>query len=294
MVELGRLIDVVSEQLGSMGIGCIVESGAEHGLYLDADEGALRTAALLLTTHLVEKSPERPVHFSVETAIVDGAVGVDSRRYAVLEIRSGAGVKTGADGNGERFLDDSSARRHLAIHSAYRILNGIGGTVSDEGMDSKVYRVYLPTISAREMVQSPKTILLLEDEAYVRNVTREVLECEGYNVLEAQSPSEAIELFRNAGCKVDLLLSDVVLPGMNGLQFASCLNDIAPNVKALFMSGYGELTQLREETSGWRTPYIQKPFTIETLVTRVREVLSNDLPYMKTSAISAEISGVVQ
>ncbi len=293
MVELGRLIDALSEQLGSMGIGCVVESDADHGLYLDADEGALRTAALLLTAHLVEKSPERPVHFSVQTAIVDGAIGMDSRKYAVLEIRSGTGVNAGADG-GEKFLDDSSAGRHVAIHSAYKILNGIGGTVSDEGMDSKVYRVYLPTISAREMVQSPKTILLLEDEAYVRNVTREVLECEGYNVLEAQNPSEAIELFRNAGCKVDLLLSDVVLPGMNGLQFASCLNDIAPNVKALFMSGYGELTQLREETSGWRTPYIQKPFTIETLVTRVREVLSNDLPYMASPTGSAELSGVVQ
>lgn len=292
MVELGRLIDAISEQLGSMGIGCVVESGADHGLYLEADEGALRTAALLLTAHLVEQSPERPVHFSVETAIVDGATGLDSRKYAVLEIRSGM-VKD-ADGSGEKFLDDSSARRHLAIHSAYKILNGIGGTVSAEGTDSNVYRVYLPTISAREMVQPPKTILLLEDEAYVRNVTREVLECEGYNVLEAQNPSEAIELFRNAGCKVDLLLSDVVLPGMNGLQFASCLNDIAPNVKALFMSGYGELTQLREETSGWRTPYIQKPFTIETLVTRVREVLSNDLPYMASSAGTAEISGVVQ
>lgn len=292
MVELGRLIDAISEQLGSMGIGCVVESGAERGLYLEADESALRTAALLLTAHLVEQAPELPVHFSVATAIVDGATGIDSRKYAVVEICSGDS-KNG-NGSSERFLDDSSAQRHLAIHSAYRILNGIGGTVSAEGTDAKVFRVYLPTINAREMVQPLKTILLLEDEAYVRNVTREVLECEGYNVLEAQSPAEAIELFRNAGCKVDLLLSDVVLPGMNGLQFASCLNDIAPNVKALFMSGYGELTQLREETSGWRTPYIQKPFTIETLVTRVREVLSNDLPYMAPSAGSAELSGVVQ
>jgi CheY-like chemotaxis protein len=292
MVELGRLIDALSEQLGSMGIGCVVESGTEQELYLEADEGGLRTAALLLTAHLVEQAPERPVHFSVETAIVDGAAGMDSRKYAVLEVRSG--VVKDAEGGEEKFMDDSSACRQLAIHSAYKILNGIGGTVSAEGTDSKIYRVYLPTISAREMVQSPKTVLLLEDEAYVRNVTREVLECEGYNVLEAQSPAEAIELFRNAGCKVDLLLSDVVLPGMNGLQFASCLNDIAPNVKALFMSGYGELTQLREETSGWRTPYIQKPFTIETLVARVREVLNNDLPYMPPSRGSAELSGVVQ
>ena len=88
MVELGRLIDAISEQLGSIGIGCVVESGVEQGLYLEADEGALRTAALLLTAHLVEQAPERPVHFSVDTAIVDGATGMDSR--TVCRIGGGA------------------------------------------------------------------------------------------------------------------------------------------------------------------------------------------------------------
>ncbi len=290
MVELGRFIDALKEEFGEMGIGCAVEKCADSGVYLEAEEEALRTAALLLTGHLLEMCPERPVHFALETAIVDGATGLDSRKYAVLEIRSG----NVSGGQGERFLDDSSSQTHLAIHSAYKILNGIGGTVSAEGNQSNVYRVYLPTVNAKAIAQAPKTILLLEDEAFVRNVTREVLESEGYNVLEAENPAEAIDLFRKAGCKVDLLLSDVVLPGMNGLQFASCLNDIAPKVKALFMSGYGELTQLREETGGWRTPYLQKPFTVDSLVARVREVLNSDVPYAGVAVEATGFSGAIQ
>jgi CheY-like chemotaxis protein len=281
MVELGKLIDNVGEQLNMMGIDCIIQKPIEKGLFLEAEEESVRTAALLLTAHLVEKSAERPVHLDVQTAIVDGPKGVNSGKYAILEVRSG---RSEIAGTGERFLDDTSASRHLAIHSAYRILNGIGGTVSSEGQESNVYRVYLPTLEIEKRDAVTQTILLLEDEAYVRNVTREVLENEGYSVLEAGSPAEAIEVFKSCGGKVDLLLSDVVLPGMNGLQFASCLSDIAPNLKVLFMSGYGELTQLREETSGWRTPYLQKPFTIEALIARVREVITRETSYVATAS----------
>lgn len=119
------------------------------------------------------------------------------------------------------------------------------------------------------------TILLVEDEECVRNVTREVLESDGYRVLEAEDAIDGIRLCELHRGSVDLVLTDVVMPGMNGREMAKRLVDRHPQVKVVFMSGYTDNPVLRNAFADYNTVYLQKPFTVQVLRSKVREVLQS-------------------
>jgi len=117
----------------------------------------------------------------------------------------------------------------------------------------------------------PETILLVEDEAFVRKVTAEVLQSAGYRLVIATSAAEALEAYRGCG-PFDLLLADVVLPGMSGRELASELESSRPGAKVLLMSGYAE--QLAPcELSARGHEYLAKPFSTRMLLSTVRGVL---------------------
>ncbi|HEY4899240.1 MAG TPA: response regulator [Terriglobales bacterium] len=118
------------------------------------------------------------------------------------------------------------------------------------------------------------TILLVEDEVAVREVTREALEMGGYRVLEASGPEEAAGIVNNRATEIDMLLTDVVMPGMSGTELARQISESRPNLVTIFMSGYAESEVLRAETRGAMQHHIQKPFTIEGLLSRVAEALA--------------------
>jgi two-component system, cell cycle sensor histidine kinase and response regulator CckA len=120
---------------------------------------------------------------------------------------------------------------------------------------------------------SPATILLVEDEESVRTVTREVLEADGYFVLDAADAVDGIAVYDEHAGEIDLLLSDVVMPGMNGRDMARKLIDKKPDLRVIFMSGYTDTPVLREAFADCNTVYLQKPFSVETLRTRIRQVL---------------------
>jgi two-component system cell cycle sensor histidine kinase/response regulator CckA len=119
-----------------------------------------------------------------------------------------------------------------------------------------------------------ETILLAEDEALVRNATGEALESAGYTVVLAASAAQALEAHRNCGEQVDLLLSDLVMPGISGHELANELLVLCPNVRVLFMSGYAEQLALCQLSYCGRK-YLAKPFSIPALLRSVREVLDN-------------------
>jgi DNA-binding NtrC family response regulator len=116
------------------------------------------------------------------------------------------------------------------------------------------------------------TILLVEDQDFVREVTGEVLEFEGFRVLKARSAVEAARLF-HAG-EVQLLLTDVVLPGRNGCRLAHDLVAVCPALKVVFISGYpeNEIARHRLEEDG--AMYLSKPFSVEGLMRVVRSALN--------------------
>jgi len=118
------------------------------------------------------------------------------------------------------------------------------------------------------------TILLVEDEESVRQITRYVLEQAGYLVLEASSPEEALAIFRRfEGC-LNLLLTDVVMPNMSGAELATQLKQSRPNLITIFMSGYAKNAAISAANFTATDWYIQKPFTTSGLLARVAEALS--------------------
>lgn len=118
------------------------------------------------------------------------------------------------------------------------------------------------------------TILLVEDEAAVREVTREALEMGGYRVLEASGAEEAAGIANDRSREIHLLLTDVVMPGVSGTELARQLCESRPSLVTVFMSGYAESEILRTASPGALQQHIQKPFTIDDLLARVAEALA--------------------
>jgi len=118
-------------------------------------------------------------------------------------------------------------------------------------------------------------VLVVEDETSVRRLARKVLERHGYRVLEAAGPTEAFAIFDKHGKEIDLLLTDVIMPTMDGRQLSQRLLAIRPQLKVLFMSGYTEDVIAHHGVLDSNTSFMQKPFSIETLVRRVRETLDS-------------------
>ena len=124
-------------------------------------------------------------------------------------------------------------------------------------------------------VQGPnvRVVLLVEDDAVVREITGQVLEHAGYCVLESGSPSEALQVVRSYDGKIDLLLTDVVMPGMNGVELADKLRDLNPGLATVFMTGYAEGDVIRKARAS-AAMHLQKPFTVDSLLTRIADALS--------------------
>ena len=118
-----------------------------------------------------------------------------------------------------------------------------------------------------------QTILLVEDEDMVRGLMCEVLEQDGYEVLACGHPAEAIELSRRHGGRIDLLLTDVVMPGMNGREMAERIHEFLPQLRVVFMSGYTEHALTHEGQVDPKFEYLQKPFTLKALTQKLAKVL---------------------
>ena len=119
------------------------------------------------------------------------------------------------------------------------------------------------------------TVLVVEDEEEVRALARDVLEMNGYVVLEALSPAHALELGETHPGAIDLLITDVVMPGMSGPELARRLRARRPALRVLCMSGYPESEDRRVEGAPAWTAWLQKPFTPDVLMGKVRDCLTS-------------------
>jgi len=175
----------------------------------------------------------------------------------------------------------------LGLSTVYGIVKQSGGNIwiySEPGQGS-TFKIYLPRveeeiISYQPSVVSPKTehgsetILLVEDEKMVRTLALTILKRQGYNVLDAENGDEAIRIVQeHNGKPIDLLLSDVIMPGMNGRQLWEHLRAQHPEMRVLFMSGYTDETILNEGALPPGIEYIHKPFPPDALVKKVRSML---------------------
>jgi DNA-binding NtrC family response regulator len=119
----------------------------------------------------------------------------------------------------------------------------------------------------------PETILLVDDEAPVRGLVRRILQMNGYTVLEAGGGMNALQICQQHEGPIHLLLTDVFMPGMNGHHLAEQVTVLRPDARVLYMSGCADssLIFLSERKTG--LAFIQKPFTLDALARKVREVL---------------------
>jgi two-component system, cell cycle sensor histidine kinase and response regulator CckA len=180
----------------------------------------------------------------------------------------------------------------LGLSTVYGIVKQSNGYVfvqSEVGAGTTFY-VYLPRVedTAEELTpalppQSEaggcETVLLVEDEESVRELVRLTLVSRGYKVLEAENGECGLHLSESFKDRIDILITDVVMPGMGGRELAKRLLELRPGIRVLFLSGYTEDSVITPGVSAANTSFLQKPFTLQNLAKKVREVLrANPLP----------------
>jgi two-component system, cell cycle sensor histidine kinase and response regulator CckA len=209
----------------------------------------------------------------VLVAVTDSGLGIDpatkARIFEPFFTTKGPGKGTG-----------------LGLAMVYGFVKQSGGHIEvySEAGHGTAFKVYLPraeqgtaaTRSAAGTVEVPKgreTVLLVEDEAGVRNLSKFVLEANGYTVLEAGHGEEALIVAERHAGAIHLLVTDVVMPGMSGRQLANSLCQVRPATRVLFMSGYTDEAVLRHGVIDASPAFLQKPFSPIGLARKVREVL---------------------
>lgn len=134
----------------------------------------------------------------------------------------------------------------------------------------------LPAQTLSAACSAPATVLLVEDEHFVREVTREILQAAGYSVLAFPSAADAKRVVGRDDTEIHLLLTDVVLPDQNGLDLATDLISLCPELKIVFISGYPENIVTRSGLARRGVSYLPKPYSAETLTETIREVLAGN------------------
>jgi len=170
----------------------------------------------------------------------------------------------------------------LGLSTVYGIVKQSDGqiTVYSQPDCGTIFEIYLPRVTEavpaagqRRHVQprGSETILLVDDEEGVRKLVNAILQSHGYTVIEAASGPAALSAFEKNAHKIDLVLTDVVMPQMNGFELGEQLAQASPDVRILYMSGYRD-NPIGGHDRGSR-PFLHKPFTPDTLLEKVREVL---------------------
>jgi CheY-like chemotaxis protein len=232
-------------------------------------------------------SPVRPGDY-VMVAVSDTGAGMDTETQS--HIFEPFFTTKGTKGTG------------LGLSTVYGIVKQSGGYIwvySEMGRGT-TFKIYLPRVAStgeavaqfaappefRKVEPGTETILLVEDEANLRYLARQYLEKQGYKVIEAADGAVAMQIAVAHEKIIHLLLTDVIMPGMNGRELAQRISEIRPNVKVLYMSGYTENVIGHNGMLDAGIRLLQKPFNLRDLKSIVREVLDATPPEVAMSAQS--------
>jgi len=232
---------------------------------------SIETANVEMDESYVHGHPlARPGHY-VMLAVSDTGTGMDAATQARI-FEPFFTTKEAGKGTG------------LGLATVYGIVRQSSGFIwvySEPGHGTS-FKIYLPRVdepvspagaAAPQVVGGSETVLVVEDVAAVRAVTRQMLERQGYCVLEAANGATALSLARQHQSAIHLLVTDVVMPEVSGRELADQLVQLRPDMKVLFMSGYTDDAVVRHGILQEGIAYLQKPFTPDTLARKVRAVL---------------------
>jgi PAS domain S-box-containing protein len=276
VVRLGKDLDPVRADKGQIGQVLL-------NLCLNARDAMPRGGSLVIETSNLTRALGDPAHpqplppgpYVVVTVKDQGSgMGAETLRHLFEPFFT---TKEGGKGTG------------LGLSSSYGIVKQSGGHIAVESEVGRgsTFRVYLPRVDAPALERAPTpaarvdstygatppaTILLVEDEEAVRRLAALVLREHGFTVLEAGNGREALRLSHDGGLPVSLLLTDVVMPDMNGTELAARITRQQPTTKVLYMSGYAD-DALMENLRHGHAEWLAKPFTPDEMLQRVRSTL---------------------
>jgi len=174
----------------------------------------------------------------------------------------------------------------LGLATVYGIVKQNEGFIDVESRPGRgtAFRIFLPLVNADQgdiacqpmdqaLASGSGTVLIVEDDAAILELAKSILMQLGYAVLAASTPDQAMELARNQEGGIDLLITDVVMPQMNGKQLAQRIAEFSDGFKCLYMSGYTADIIANRGVLDEGVHFLQKPFSIKELATKVREVL---------------------
>jgi two-component system cell cycle sensor histidine kinase/response regulator CckA len=301
LLRLDELVGGLDTMLRRL-IGEHIEIAAVYGSdlgFVKADPGQLEQVIVNLAVNARDAMPEGG-RLTIETANADlddaGArahEGASPGEYVTLTVRD---TGDGIDAETltrifEPFFTTKEQGKGtgLGLATVYGIAQQSGGfvTVESEPGQGTTFRVYLPRLEGvvpAEPEPEPEevtlavgseTVLLVEDEAVVRDLLREVLETAGYEVLEAHDGVHALELAEEHAGAIDLLLTDVVMPKMSGRELAERFRTQRPEMRVLYTSGYTDGVIADQGILEPGTEFLQKPFSFADLTHKVRSVLDS-------------------
>jgi PAS domain S-box-containing protein len=260
------------------------------------DPGWIEQAIMNLVVNSRDAMPSGG-KLTIETGNVDldeastyGHFDVEPGRYVMLSVSdTGAGITPEVM---ERLFEPFFSTKEkdkgtgLGLSTVYGIVKQSDGDIwvySEPGKGA-TFKIYLPRVDepleerrekvlCDELLRGSETILLVEDEENVRKLALRVLERQGYKVLSARDGDDALLICEQFKDPIHLMLTDVVMPGMSGHELAKRLKSLHPKMKVLYMSGYTDDTIVLHGVLVEGVNYIQKPFTVDALTKKVREVL---------------------
>ncbi len=251
-------------------------------LAVNARDAMPRVGKLTIETANVELDESYAhTHVSVKTgphvmlAFSDTGIGMDKQTQARI-FEPFFTTKESGKGTG------------LGLSTVYGIVKQSGGNLwvySEKGKGT-TFKIYLPRIEeltepeetiapALDSYSDTGTILLVEDDLTVRQLTRQILESNGYTILEATSSADALEICQQHEGKINLIITDVIMPEMSGRELAYQLMQLGNDVKVLYMSGYTDNSIVHHGILDAETPFLQKPFTSDSLTRKVREIIAS-------------------
>jgi PAS domain S-box-containing protein len=303
VIDLNVLVTNLDKMLRRLiGEDIEVETVPGPGLgFVNADPGQMEQVIMNLVVNARDAMPSGG-KLTIETANVNldadyarEHATVRPGRYVMLAVSdTGSGMDPQTQARiFEPFFTTKELGRGtgLGLSTVYGIVKQTGGHIwvyseVDRGTTFKIYfaRVedtagaFSPVTRPAVTARGDETILLVEDDEQVRELTNTILVNCGYTVLVAENASAVAKICERRGKEIDLLLTDVVMPGISGREVASKVSSRWPNIKVLFMSGYTENSIVHHGVLDTGTHFLAKPFTPTALANKVREVLDSDKP----------------